>query len=272
MAQPLFTTLNNGIEMPLLGLGVYDMYGKEAEGAVHNALEIGYRLIDTAKLYNNEIEIGNAVRQSGLPRKDIFITTKLASPEHGYEKALKAFDDSMRKINCEYIDLYLIHWPQKTLREETWKALEKLYHEGRVKAIGVANFLMPFLKQMEGYATVTPAVNQIEFSPYLFMKDELAYCEAKRIQLQAYTPLVRGKRMNDPKLLQMAAKYKKTPAQVILRWLLQHGVSAIPKSVHLERLRENFDVFDFELKPEDFSYINTFNENLRVCEDPMDNW
>ena len=256
--------------MPLLGLGVYDMYKKEAEQAVSWALEIGYRLIDTAAMYENEVEIGNAIRQSGVARNELFITTKVHNNEQGYDKTLNAFDESQRKLNCEYVDLYLVHWPIKSTRKDTWLALEKLYADGRVKAIGVANYLIPFLDELATYGNIVPALNQVEFSPYLYLKDLLNYCEAKQIQLQAYTPLVRGERMTDPKLVKMAQKYQKTPAQIILRWILQRGVSAIPKSANLARLKENFDIFDFQISPEDMIVIDNFNENYRVVDNPMD--
>ena len=258
------TTLNNGISMPLLGLGVYDMYGVEGERAVSNALEIGYRLIDTAAMYNNETEIGNAVRQSGIARQDIFITTKVDNTDQGYDKTLRGFDASLKKINCDYIDLYLLHWPLKATRKDTWKAMEKFYLDKRVRAIGVANYLEPFLNELETYSEIVPAVNQVEFSPYLFLSDLLQHCQNKKIQLQAYTPLVRGLRMNDPKLLAIAKKYEKSPAQIILRWALQHGVSTIPKSSNPKRLKENFDIFDFEISIADMGKMDTFNENFRV--------
>jgi len=270
--QSLKITLNNGIEMPLLGLGVYDVYNREAEQAVARALETGYRLIDTAAVYRNETEVGNAVRQSGIPRNELFITTKVWNSEQGYDKTLRAFEASQRRLNCEYIDLYLVHWPVKETRKETWKALETLYNENRVRAIGVSNYLLPFLNELVSYAGITPAVNQVEFSPYLYLKDLLEECRRRGIVLQAYSPLVRGQRMNDPKLLKISAKYSKTPAQVMLRWMLQHGVSAIPKSANPERIKENFDVFDFELSTGDMSFIDTFNEDFRVVDDPMVFW
>ncbi len=275
--KQLYTTLNNGIKMPLLGLGVYDMYGKEAEQAVSWALEIGYRLIDTAAMYNNEKEIGNAIRASGIPRDEIFLTTKVHNDDQGYDKTLRAFDESQRKLRCGYIDLYLVHWPLKATRKSTWQALEHLYNlsatnetEGGVRAIGVANYLEPFLKELETYAEIVPALNQVEFSPYLFLEELLRECQSKQIQLQAYTPLVRGERMTDAKLVNLAEKYGKTPAQIILRWALQHGVSTIPKSASHKRLTENFDVFDFDINEADMLKIDGFNENLRIVEDPMD--
>ncbi len=256
--------------MPLLGLGVYDMYGREAEQAVLWALETGYRLIDTAEMYDNEAEIGNAIRESSINRNEIFVTTKVNNNAHGFDKTLRAFDVSMQKLNIEYIDLYMVHWPIKQGRKETWLALEKIYSEGRVKAIGVANYLEPFLTELQSYASVVPAVNQVEFSPYLYLKDLLGVCEQKNIQLQAYTPLVRGLRMSDPKLLVLAKKYNKTPAQIILRWAMQHGVSSIPKSVNLGRIQENFAIFDFQISPNDMNLMDNFDENLRVVDDPMD--
>jgi diketogulonate reductase-like aldo/keto reductase len=269
MSNQLYTILNNGHQMPLLGLGVYDMYNSEAEQAVLWALETGYRLIDTAEMYKNETEIGNAVRKSGIDRTEIFVTTKVNNGDQGFDKTLRAFDESLKKLNIDYIDLYLVHWPIKATRKDTWLALEKLYTEGRVKAIGVANYLIPFLTELESYSSIVPAVNQVEFSPYLYLKDLAKVCKQKKIQLQAYTPLVRGMRMNDPRLKSIAQKYEKTPAQIILRWALQHGVSSIPKSANFQRIKENFDIFDFEINQIDIDFIDTFNENLRVVEDPI---
>jgi methylglyoxal/glyoxal reductase len=268
--RQVYTTLNNGVKMPLLGLGVYDMYSREAEQAVEWALGIGYQLIDTASMYENEVEIGNGIRQSGVNRKDIFLTTKVNNSEQGYDSTLRAFDLSMKKLNCEYIDLYLVHWPMKETRKETWRALEYLYSSGQVRAIGVANYLLPFLDELDTYKTINPTVNQVEFSPYLFQKELLKRCQEQHIQLQAYTPLLRGQRFDDTRLIALAVKYQKTPAQIILRWAIQQGISTVPKSSNLVRLKENFDIFDFELTAEDINYMNTFNENLRVVEDPME--
>lgn len=261
--------LNNGIEMPLLGLGVYDMYEKEAEQAVGAALEIGYRLIDTASMYKNERQIGNALKNSAVPRNEIFLTTKVNDAEQGFSQTLKAFDTSLALLQTDYVDLYLIHWPLKATRKETWQALERLYAEKRVRAIGVANYLLPFLQELAEYATVVPAVNQVEFTPYLFSEELLKACQQKQIVLQAYSPLVRGKRFDDPKLIEIAEKYEKTPAQIILRWAIQLGVSTIPKSVQIERLKENFNVFDFRISEQDIAKLCTFNENFRICDDPM---
>lgn len=266
----VYTTLNNGAEMPLVGLGAWDMYGREAEQAVLDALEIGYRLIDTATLYNNEKEIGNAIRQSAIARNDLFVTTKVPNNKQGYDSTLKAFDASMKTMNIDYIDLYLVHWPIKRKREDTWKALEYLYNNKQVKAIGVANYLMPFLKELEMYSSVTPVVDQMEFTPWLYLKDELQYCKQHNIQLQSYSPLTRGQKFNDKRLIQLCNKYNKTPAQIILRWNIEHEISTIPKSSNKKRLQENFDIFDFSLSKDDVELMDGFNENFRVVEDPMD--
>jgi diketogulonate reductase-like aldo/keto reductase len=266
--QP-YAILNNGVKMPLLGLGAWDMYGKEAEQAALNALEIGYRLIDTAAMYGNEKEIGNAIRKSDINRSEIFTATKVANIDQGYDSTMKAFDASMKKLNIDYIDLYMIHWPVKNKRKETWRALEKLYNDKCVRAIGVANYLSPFLKELETYSTIVSALNQVEFSPWLYLKDLLLYCRERNIQLQSYSPLTRGKKFNDPQLLPLCKKYDKTPAQIILRWNIEHGISTIPKSSSRKRLKENFDIFDFMLSKEDVELMDTFDENFRVVENPM---
>jgi methylglyoxal/glyoxal reductase len=268
--KQLYATLNNGIEMPLLGLGVYDMYAREAEQTIEKAVEIGYRLFDTAAMYRNETEVGNALRNSGIARKDVFVTTKVNNTDHGFDATLRAFEVSQKKLNFEYIDLYLIHWGIRGKRKDTWLALERLYTEGAVKAVGVCNYALPFLDEMTNYASLTPVVNQVEFSPYLFLEDLLKRCQQDGILLQAWSPLVRGLKMTDPKLMDLAKKYGKSPAQMLIRWGLELGISTIPKSVTTARLSENFDVFDFSISEEDRILMNGFNENLRVFnEDPM---
>ncbi len=182
---------------------------------------------------------------------------------------MRGFDKSLDKLNVEYIDLYLVHWPIKKSRKETWKALEKLYLDKRVRAIGVANYMIPFLKELETYATIIPAVNQIEFSPYLFLKDLLNYCNERKIQLQSYSPLTRGKKFNDLVLMELANKYKKTPAQILLRWNLEHKISTIPKSSNKKRLEENFNILDFALASEDLKILDGLNQNFRVVDDPI---
>ncbi len=256
--------------MPMLGLGVYDMHGHEAEQSVRDALEIGYRLIDTAAMYQNETEIGMAINNSSIPRSEIFLTTKLNNPDHGFEKALKAFDKSLKNLRQEYVDLYLIHWPVKNIRKDSWAALEKLYREGRTRAIGVANYNPDLLKELKQYASIIPAVNQVEFSPWLFQKDLLDYGKAHQIQLQAYSPITRGLKFKDPRLVKLGNKYQKTAAQLVLRWHLEHGVSPIPKSSKKERLLENCNALFFRLETEDVQIMDGFNENFRICDDPAD--
>ena len=265
-----YVQLNNGISMPLLGLGVYDMHAEEAVEAVRYALQTGYRLIDTAAMYGNEKQIGEGIRQSGIPRDEIFVTTKVNNTDQGYDQTLRAFDESMKALAIDSIDLYLIHWPIKNKRASTWKAIEKLYADGRVRAIGTGNYLLPFLEEMDTYATLVPAVNQIEFSPYLFLKNELDYCRQHQICLQAYTPLLRGQKFNDPRIQALGAKYNKTPAQIILRWAVQQGISTIPKSSNPERIKENFGIFDFVMSDEDILNMNGFHEGFRIVDDPME--
>jgi diketogulonate reductase-like aldo/keto reductase len=270
MTNQPYVTLSNGIEMPLLGLGVYDLYNMQAEEAVTHALEIGYRLIDTAAMYNNETEIGNAVRKNGLPRNQLFITTKVANPDQGFDSTLKAFDISIKKLNMDYVDLYLVHWPLKGKRRDTWLALEKLYAEKKVRAIGVANYLRPFLEELSRYATIMPVLDQVEFTPWLFQKDLLGYCNESKIQLQSYCPLTRGKKFDDPRLMKLCKKHNKSPAQIILRWYIEHNISSIPKSSSKKRLLENFDVFNFSLSKQDVEWMDGFDEGFRICENPMD--
>jgi diketogulonate reductase-like aldo/keto reductase len=266
--QP-YISLNNGVEMPLLGLGVFDMHHKEAEQATEWALETGYRLIDTAAMYQNELQIGNAIRQSSVAREEIFLTTKVDNADQGYTSTLRAFDHSLELLQTDYVDLYLVHWPIKSTRKDTWKALEKIYQSGKARAIGVANYLEPFLEELETYTDIVPAVNQVEFSPFLYLENLLKLCQQNGTVLQAYTPLVRGLKMKDERLLIFSKKYRKTPAQIILRWNIQMGVSPIPKSSHLLRIKENFDIFDFEISEKDMKCMNTFNENLRIIDNPM---
>ena len=272
MVQQLYTTLRNGVQMPLLGLGVYDLYGKDAERAVSDALEIGYRLIDTASLYRNEKEVGRALQQSGLNRSEVFITTKVGNGDQGYQQTLKAFETSLKLLNVEYVDAYLVHWPIKSTRKETWKALEYLYTTQKVRVIGVANYLVPFLEELTTYSTSVPMLDQVEFSPYCFLSDLYDYCRARQIQLQSYTPLLRGVKFSDPRLLRIAEQYGKTPAQIILRWNLELGVSTIPKSGNRKRLEENFSIFDFSLSGEHVRELMQFHENFRIVDDPMTYW
>ncbi len=261
--------LNNDLEMPRLGLGVYLMDpGEETRQAVKTALEEGYRLIDTAAMYGNERDVGRAVKESSVPREEIFLTTKLWNSDHGYDRALRAFDKSLQLLDLDYIDLYLIHWPVEGLRKETWRALEKLYNDGKCRAIGVSNYTISHLTELLDCADVPPAVNQVEFSPFLYQKDLLDYCQSKDIRLEAYSPLTRTKKFNNPVIKQMAEKYQKSPAQIMIRWALQHEVIVIPKSSHRERIRENARVFDFSISAEDMETLNGLHQNYHVSWDP----
>ncbi|WP_067171740.1 aldo/keto reductase [Microtetraspora niveoalba] len=264
-------TLNNGVTMPQLGFGVWQVPDDEAEHAVSAALAAGYRSIDTAKLYQNEAGVGRAVRESGIPRDELFVTTKLWNDEHGYDRALRAFDASMERLGLDVLDLYLIHWPAPAQNKyvETWKALEKLYADGRVRAIGVSNFTVQALDRLLDEAEVVPAVNQIELHPQ-FAQDALrAYDSAHGIATEAWSPLGQGKGLLDePVLTRIAAKHGRSPAQVVLRWHIQLGNIVIPKSVTPERIRENIDVFGFELDPGDMTEIAAMDADRRLGPDP----
>ncbi|KPL03584.1 MAG: glyoxal reductase [candidate division Zixibacteria bacterium SM1_73] len=261
--------LNNSVEMPIFGLGTYQTRsGKETQAAVLYALEAGYRLIDTAKIYGNEKDVGEVVRKSGIPREEVFITTKLWNSDHGYEAAIAACEKSLKSLGLSYIDLYLIHWPVEGLRNETWRAMETLQKEGKCRAIGVSNYMIWHLEELLRSSSTVPAVNQVEFSPYLYQKDLLEFCRSHNIQLEAYSPLTKGQKLSDPKLVAIASRYSKSPAQMLIRWVLQHGVIVIPKSSKKERIFENADVFDFTISPEDKSVLDSFNENLRTSWDP----
>ncbi len=264
-------TLNNGVDMPLLGLGVYaPRHNNEVQQAVEWALEAGCRLIDTAAVYGNEREVADALLAAGLPRQEVFITTKVWNDDQGYERTLQAFDRSLERLRLDVVDLYLIHWPVAEHRRETWRALEKIYADGRARAIGVSNYYGPHLDELFEQASITPAVNQFEFSPYCYLPDVLAYCRQKNIHPEGYAPLVRGEKKDDPRLIEMADKYGKTTFQLLVRWSLQHDVITIPKSVKRDRIRENFDVFDFEITDEDMTQMNTFYDNTRIAPDPRD--
>ncbi|MBS4204417.1 aldo/keto reductase [Lederbergia citrea] len=254
--------------MPWLGLGVFQVAeGEEVINSVLHAIEAGYRSIDTAAGYRNETGVGTAIKQSGIPREELFITTKLANPDQGYESTLRAFEDSRRKLDLEYIDLYLIHWPGKDKFQETWKAFEKLHKEGFIRSIGVSNFKIHHLETLKQNSDIIPAVNQVEFHPLLNQQKLLQYCKNEGIQLEAWSPIMKGN-LNLPTLTELAAKYGKTPAQIVLRWDVQHGVVTIPKSVHKERIQENADIFDFTLSEEDMKAIDQLNQDHRFGPDP----
>jgi diketogulonate reductase-like aldo/keto reductase len=262
--------LNNGVEIPILGLGTWQINGKEAEKSILYALDAGYRHIDTATIYDNEEDVGRAIRKSSIPREDLFITTKVWNDDHGYKPTITACDRSLKRLGLSYVDMYLIHWPVKDLRNETWKAMEALLESGKCRAIGVSNFTTKHLEQLMEQSPIVPTINQVEFSPYLYQRDLLEFCRINGIQLEAYSPLTRGKRLKDSKLIPLAAKYSKSTAQILIRWALQLGIVTIPKASNEEHIRANADVFDFEISSEDMGILNSFNENSRICWDPAE--
>ncbi|KAJ3209557.1 hypothetical protein HDU67_006118 [Dinochytrium kinnereticum] len=260
--------LNSKTTIPQVGLGVWQTSPNEAVDVILEALKAGYRHIDTAALYGNEKEVGEAIRRSGIPRSEIFVTTKLWNNDHGYEKALKGFEASLKKLGLDYVDLYLLHSPVEGLRLESWRALEKIHREGKAKAIGVSNYGVHHLEELAKNSTVAPAVNQIEVHPYFQRRDIVDYCTKRGIVIEAYCPLTRGKKLNDPELVEIAQKYNKTAAQILVRWGIQKGYVTLPKSAKPERLRENANVFDFSIAGEDMAKLDGFEEGLNVSWDP----
>lgn len=256
--------LNNGVEIPVLGFGTLRMQGEIALKAISWAFEAGYRHLDTAKAYGNESEVGDAVKRSGLPREEVFVTTKLWNDDHGYDNALRAMDTSLKNLKLGYVDLYLIHWPISGRRVETWKAMEKILKDGKARSIGVSNFTIRHLEELLREADVVPAVNQIEFTPYLYQRELHRYCEGKGIRIEAWSPLTRGTKLGDHKLVEIARRYGKSPAQILIRWGLQHDAIVIPKSASRERIVENSQVFDFSISEEDMRRLDGFNEDLRT--------
>jgi len=257
--------LTNGVEMPMFGLGVFlSKEGAEVENAVKVALQNGYRHIDTAAIYKNERGVGKAIKESGISREDIFLTSKVWNTDQGYETTLAAFDESLEKLQTNYLDLYLIHWPKGLRSVETWKALEEIYKKGRVRAIGISNFLVHHLEDFLPECKIMPMVNQYEFHPELMQPDLLEYCRKRGIQPEAWSPIMKG-RVNDVPLMQeLAAKYGKTPVHIVLRWDIQKGVVTIPKSVTPERIISNAKIFDFELSAEDMAKIDGLDKNGRI--------
>jgi diketogulonate reductase-like aldo/keto reductase len=264
-------TLNNGVEIPQLGFGVWQVPDDEATAAVATALDAGYRSIDTAAIYGNEEGTGEALTTSGLPREELFVTTKLWNAEQGYDSTLRAFDASLDKLGLEYIDLYLIHWPvpSRDLYVDTWKAFEQIYADGRARAIGVSNFHQAHLRRILAEGTVVPAVNQVELHPNLQQTELRAFNAEHGIATEAWSPLGSGKGLlDDPEIVALAAKHSRTPAQVVLRWHIQLGNIVIPKSVTPSRIRENIDVFDFELDGKDLAVLAGLDNGTRLGPDP----
>ncbi|GAA2064487.1 MULTISPECIES: aldo/keto reductase [Streptomyces] len=271
MSSVPHVTLNNGEEIPQLGFGVWQVPDDQATDAVNHALEAGYRHIDTAAIYRNEVGTGKALAASGLPREELFVTTKLWNSDHGRDDALRAIDVSLEKLGLEYVDLYLIHWPTPMYDQyvEAWQALEQIYADGKAKAIGVSNFRPAHLRRVLDETNIVPAINQIELHPNFVQAESRGVHAELGIATEAYSPLGSGKGLlDDPQLAEIGAKYGKTPAQVVLRWHLQLGNVVIPKSVTPARIKENFDVFGFELAPEDLAAVTALDTGTRVGADP----
>lgn len=263
--------LNNGIEMPVLGFGTYMLREeKTVKEAVTAALEAGYRLIDTAQMYENEVYVGEAIRESGIPREEIFITTKLDNDKHGFDKAKRAFNESMDRLKLGYADLFLIHWPVAGLRIESWKALEDIYMQKAARVIGVSNYTIRHLNELFANSEIKPAVNQVEFNPFNYHEKLLSFCNQEGIKVEAYTPLSRGNKFKHKTIKELSNKYSRTPAQIMLRWAIQHKVIPIPKSSHKNRIEENAGIFDFNIEDEDMDKLNSLNENYRLAMDPHD--
>ena len=261
--------LNNGVKMPYFGLGVYlSKDGREVIRAIDQALEHGYRHIDTASIYKNERGVGEAIKNSSVNRDDIFVVSKVWNSDQGFNSTLKAYDESLKRLDLDYLDLYLIHWPKEGLYKDTWKALEKLYKEKRVKAIGVSNFLQHHLEDVMNDSEVVPMVNQMEFHPYLVQQDLLDFCQEKGIQYEAWSPMMQGHIFEMEEFKKLAEKYGKTIAQIVLRWDLQKGVVTIPKSVKKERIISNSEIFDFELEESDIQLLDAMDQGKRFGPDP----
>lgn len=267
------TTLHNGVKMPWFGLGVFKVEeGPELVNAVKTAIKHGYRSVDTAAIYENEVGVGQGIREglkeAGISREDLFVTSKVWNTDLGYESTIKAYEASLNRLGLDYLDLYLVHWPVEGKYKDAWRALETLYKEGRVKAIGVSNFQIHHLEDLMKDAEIKPMVNQVECHPRLTQKELQSYCQEQGIQLEAWSPLMQGQLLDNEVLQEIADKYNKSVAQIILRWDLQNGVVIIPKSTKEHRIVENANVFDFELTKEEMEIIDDLNQNVRVGPDP----
>lgn len=267
--QPTTVTLNNGLVMPQIGLGVLKAQeGGEVERAVLAALDSGYRMIDTAAKYGNEKGVGDAIRQSGIDRNDLFLTTKVWNSDQGYDTTLTAFEESLERLQTNYVDLYLVHWPVKGKYIETYRTLEEIYDSGRAKAIGVSNFQIHHLEDLMANTSIVPAVNQIEIHPHLQQTALVNFAQQHNIVLEAWRPIMMGEVLQLPVLQQIGKQYGKSAVQVTLRWLIQRGIVVIPKSVTPSRIAQNLDVFDFELSEMDMQQIAALNRNRRLGPDP----
>ena len=267
------TELNHGGPMPLFGLGTFrSPAGEATRNAVRWALDAGYRHVDTAALYRNEDDVGAAIRDSGVPREDVFVTTKLHKDDHGYDEALRAFDASLERLGFDYVDLYLIHWPGSDRRMESWRALERILEEVRARAIGVSNYMAHHLEEVLDHGTVVPAVNQIELHPFNYRSraDVIELCGRRGIAVEGYSPLTKTEKLDEPTVAGIAAGHGRTGAQVLIRWALQHGIITIPKSTHRDRIRENADVFDFELTDAEMRELDALDEDFTTSWDPRE--
>ena len=261
--------LNNGVPIPRVGLGVFQSpRGEATRRAVGEALRLGYRHVDTARIYGNEQDVGVAVRESGIARAEMFVTTKLWNDDHGFDSTLRAFEASLTRLGLEQIDLYLLHWPVPGKRSESWRALERLLSDGRVRAIGVSNFMPNHLEELLHRAKVVPAINQIEVTPFLQQRDVRAACDKHGIVVEAYSPLTRALRLSHPVVAEVARRLGRSPAQVLLRWGLQHGMVVLPKSTHTDRIAENAALFDFEIPPQSMAELDGLEEGLVTGWDP----
>ncbi|HEY9350554.1 MAG TPA: aldo/keto reductase, partial [Acidothermales bacterium] len=262
--------LNNGVEIPQLGFGVFQIEPEQTREATLMALEVGYRHIDTAEMYGNEKQVGEAVRDSDVPRDEVFVTSKLDNGFHAFDDALHAFDQTLKALEFDYVDLFLIHWPLPKVGNyvDTWRALEEIYRSGRARAIGVSNFQPHHLRRLQDETEITPAVNQIEVHPYLIQDEVRGYDAERGIATEAYSPIAQGLVLDDPTIVGIAERLDRTPAQVTLRWHIQRGEIVFPKSVTRERVEENLDIFDFELSDDDMAAITGLNRDERTGQDP----
>jgi diketogulonate reductase-like aldo/keto reductase len=259
--------LNQGREIPMLGIGTYQVPAPEARPSVASAVRAGYRLIDTAQAYRNEHEVGLGIRDSGVPREELFVTTKLSVANQDQARAKGSFEESLKKLETGYVDLFLIHWPYRDKWKECWKAMEGIPAD-QCRAIGVSNFTVEHLEELAKVSAVVPAVNQVEFHPFLYQAELLEYCRKHGIVLEAYSPLMRGNRFDDPLLQELAKSRSRTVPQILIRWGLQHGLVEIPKSTRPERIRENLNVFDFELSRPEMARMDGLHEGLHFAWDP----
>ncbi len=261
--------LDNGVEIPILGLGTYQSgKGNETQNAVRYALELGYRHFDTAAIYGNESDIGIALKDSKVDFNDIFVTTKVWNTDQGYESTLKALDTSLTNLGMDYVDLYLVHWPLPEKRLDTWKAMIKIYEMGKARSIGISNYTEKHIDELLKDSPIVPVINQVEMTPYLYQKKLAEHCLNNRIQIESYSPFAQGKKINEPKLVALAQKYDRTPGQMLVKWSLEHNFIVLPKSVTPSRIKENADVFDFNITKEDLDYMDTWNEDFRVAWNP----